>query len=148
MGIIADTVLAEGAEAIGVIPEFLATKELLHTGLSEVHVTPDMHTRKAKMAELADVFIALPGGLGTFEEFFEVMTWAQLGVHSKPIGLLNADQFYDPVVQLIDHAVETGFVRQEHRNLITVASTAEALIRQLQEYRKPEMPKWFDLDET
>jgi len=148
MGLIADAVLQAGGDVIGVIPDFLATKELLHPGLTQVHITEDMHTRKAKMAELSDAFIALPGGLGTFEEFFEVMTWAQLGVHSKPIGLLNSNQFYQPVVNLIDHAVETGFVRKEHRELISVAPTTNELLTAMLHHKNPDIPKWFDLDET
>ncbi|MCG6157913.1 LOG family protein [Rubinisphaera margarita] len=148
MGAIADAVLAEGGEVVGVIPEFLATRELLHTGLTDVIVTPDMHTRKAKMAELSDAFIALPGGLGTFEEFFEVMTWAQLGVHRKPLGLLNADGFYDPLVNLVEHSIESQFVRPEHRNLVCVGTGPEELIEKMGAYEPPPVPKWFNLEEA
>jgi len=148
MGAIADAVLAEGGSVTGVIPTFLATKELLHTGLTEVIVTPDMHTRKAKMADLSDAFIALPGGLGTFEEFFEVMTWAQLGVHRKPLGLLNAGGFYDPLVYLVEHSIESEFVRPEHRNLVSVGENPEELIGKMAAYEPPPVPKWFSMEET
>ncbi len=148
MGEIADAVLDSGGEVVGVIPRFLATKELLHTSLTETIVTEDMHTRKAKMAELADAFVALPGGLGTFEELFEVITWAQLGVHRKPIGLLNIAGFYDPVLNLIDHAIELGFVKQEHRNLLVTADSAEELFDLLRNKKMPELPQWSDLSTT
>ncbi len=146
MGEIADAVLDSGGKVIGVIPQFLATKELLHTGLTETVVTEDMHSRKAKMAELADAFIALPGGLGTFEELFEVITWAQLGVHQKPIGLLNVAGFYDPVLYLINHAIELGFVKQEHRDLLEAAESAEELLKLLRSKKMPELPRWSDLN--
>ncbi len=146
MGEIADAVLDSGGKVIGVIPQFLATKELLHTGLTETVVTEDMHSRKAKMAELADAFIALPGGLGTFEELFEVITWAQLGVHQKPIGLLNVAGFYDPLLYLINHSIELGFVKPEHRNLLEAAESAEELLKLLQSKKMPELPKWSNLN--
>ncbi|WP_013630281.1 LOG family protein [Rubinisphaera brasiliensis] len=148
MGAIADEMLRLGGEVIGVIPDFLATRELLHPGLTETIVTEDMHTRKAKMAELADAFIAMPGGLGTFEEFFEVLTWAQLGVHRKPIGLYNVAHFYDPVLDLIEHSIGTGFVRLEHRDLLEAGADAGELLQRLQQKTMPELPKWTDLDET
>ena len=148
MGEIADAVLDSGGEVIGVIPEFLATKELLHTGLTNTIVTDNMHSRKAKMAELADAFIALPGGLGTFEELFEVITWAQLGVHRKPIGLLNVAGFYDPVFHLIEHAIELGFIKPEHRNLLESAESADDLFILLRQKKMPSLPKWSDLQNT
>jgi len=148
MGEVADAVLSLGGQVVGVIPDFLATKELLHPGLTETIVTQDMHTRKASMAERADAFIALPGGLGTFEEFFEVLTWAQLGVHRKPIGLLNIDGFYDPLLQLIDHAIESGFVRPEHRDLLEADAEPDRLIDKLIHKQMPQLPKWTDLTET
>ena len=110
MGVIADTVLAAGGEVIGVIPEMLATTELLHTGVQQMHRMHSMHARKAKMAELSDAFIALPGGYGTFEELLEMITWAQLGIHRKPVGLLNVAGYYDPLVQFVDHAIAEGFI--------------------------------------
>ena len=146
MGEIADAVLDSGGEVIGVIPEFLATKELLHTGLTSTIVTDDMHSRKAKMAELADAFIALPGGLGTFEELFEVITWAQLGVHRKPIGLMNVAGFYDPVFNLIEHAIELGFIKPAHRDLLESAESAEELFSLLRQKKMPSLPKWSDLN--
>lgn len=148
MGVIADAVLAAGGRVIGVIPDFLATRELLHPGLTQTIVTEDMHTRKAKMAELADAFIAMPGGLGTFEEFFEVLTWAQLGVHRKPIGLLNVAGFYDPVLELIDHAIQSGFVRGEHRKLLEAANEPQELLTRLLRKQMPTLPKWTNLSET
>lgn len=146
MGEIADAVLNAGGNVIGIIPEFLATKELLHSGLTETIITDDMHSRKAKMAELADAFIALPGGLGTFEELFEVITWAQLGVHRKPIGLLNVAGFYDPVLQLVNHAIELGFVSQKHRLLIEAAQSPEELLALLRSKKMPELTQWSDLN--
>ncbi len=146
MGEIADAVLDSGGKVIGVIPKFLATRELLHTGLTDTIITEDMHSRKAIMAELADAFIALPGGLGTFEELFEVITWAQLGVHQKPIGLLNVAGFYDPVLNLIEHAIELGFVKPEHRDLLEAAESSGELLKLLQSKKMPELPKWSDLN--
>ncbi|MCA8985338.1 MAG: TIGR00730 family Rossman fold protein [Planctomycetaceae bacterium] len=148
MGVIADAVLESGGEAIGVIPDFLATRELLHPTLTETIITADMHTRKAKMASLADAFIAMPGGLGTFEEFFEVLTWAQLGVHRKPIGLLNVAGFYDPVLELINHSIQTGFVRAEHRDLLEADADPARLLDKLDQKSMPQLPKWTNLSET
>ncbi|CAH2894465.1 MAG: Lysine decarboxylase family [uncultured Paraburkholderia sp.] len=115
MGVIADTVMAEGGRAIGVIPELLVNKEVGHNGLTELHVVPDMHQRKKMMADLSDAFVAMPGGAGTLEEFFEVYTWAQLGYHQKPVALLNIDGFYDPLIKLLQHTVEEGFMRHARR---------------------------------
>eukprot|EP00913_Durusdinium_trenchii_P023285 g21863.t1 len=117
MGVIADAVLAVGGEVVGVIPEMLATKEVQHPAVADMRLVPDMHARKALMAELSDAFIALPGGYGTFEELFEVVTWAQLGIHRKNIGLLNIGGFFDPLCRMIDHAIQEGFVRPDHREL-------------------------------
>ncbi len=111
MGVIADTVMAEGGRAIGVIPELLVNKEVGHNGLTELHVVPDMHHRKKMMADLSDAFVAMPGGVGTLEELFEVYTWAQLGYHQKPVALLNIDSFYDPLINLLQHTVDEGFMR-------------------------------------
>lgn len=147
MGVIADSVLENGGEVIGVIPEFLATRELLHTRLTETIITADMHSRKARMATLSDAFIAMPGGLGTFEEFFEALTWAQLGVHRKPIGLLNVGGFYDPVLELIDHSISSGFVRQEHRDLLEADALPDLLLRKMSQKQMPDLPKWTDLSE-
>ena len=121
MGVIADAVLASGGEVIGVIPESMVARELAHTGLSQLQVVSGMHDRKARMAELADAFIALPGGYGTFEELFEVITWAQLRMHRKPIGLLNVAGYFNAFKALVDQAIAEGFIRAEHWHLFTMA---------------------------
>jgi uncharacterized protein (TIGR00730 family) len=149
MGAIADAVLEMGGRVIGVIPQFLATRELLHTGLTEVHVTQTMHERKAKMAELSDAFVALPGGLGTFEELFEVLTWGQLGLHAKSIGLLNIAGYFDPLVTMVDRAIEDGFCRDEHRRLFVVDDQPERLLGRVKEHQLPAVKKWISSsDET
>lgn len=131
MGVIADAVLAEGGEVIGVIPESLATEELLHPGVADMRVVPSMHARKALMAELSDAFVALPGGFGTFEEFFEVVTWSQLKLHRKLTGLLNVGGYYDPLVRLVDHAVQEGFIKPKHRSLLVIEERPELLLSRL-----------------
>ncbi len=118
MGVIADTVMAEGGRAIGVIPELLVNKEVGHNGLTELHVVPDMHHRKKMMADLSDAFVAMPGGVGTLEELFEVYTWAQLGYHQKPVAVLNIDGFYDPLIALLKHTVDEGFMRQTYFDIL------------------------------
>jgi uncharacterized protein (TIGR00730 family) len=148
MGAIADAALAAGGEVIGVIPRALATKELAHERVTELHVVDSMHARKAKMAELSDGFIALPGGLGTLEELFEVLTWAQLGMHSKPVGLLDADDYYAPLLHFLDHARDHGFVRPEHRGLLLGARSPAALLAAMATWRPPTVPKWIDPAET
>ena len=148
MGAVADEVLRLGGEAVGVIPESLMRKELAHAALSELHVTPSMHARKTLMAELADGFVALPGGIGTFEEIFEVWTWAQLGFHRKPCGLLNVAGYYDGLVAFLDHAAGEQFVRAEHRQMLVVESTPEALLDGFASYTPPALPKWVGCDET
>ncbi len=132
MGLVADSALAAGGRVVGVIPEALATQELLHPRLSETHVVSDMHARKATMARLADAFIALPGGYGTLEELFEVVTWAQLGFHAKPIGLVNSESFFSPLLSALDQIQDEGFLRAEHRALLYVAPTARELLDSLQ----------------
>jgi uncharacterized protein (TIGR00730 family) len=131
MGQLADSVLAAGGCVTGVIPEHLATRELMHSALTTTQVVPNMHVRKATMAGLADAFIALPGGYGTLEELFEVVTWAQLGLHHKPIGLLDVKGFFEPLVMLIDGLVREGFVAQRHRSLVTVGESPSALLDSL-----------------
>jgi uncharacterized protein (TIGR00730 family) len=148
MGIVADTVLAAGGEVIGVIPEALVAKELAHNGVSDLRVVSSMHERKALMAELADAFVALPGGYGTFEEFCEVLTWAQLGFHRKPCGLLNVDGFYDPLLAFFDHAVAERFVRPAHRLLVLEESDPERLLDRLAGFQAPPVEKWIDRAET
>jgi uncharacterized protein (TIGR00730 family) len=128
MGIIADAVLAHGGEVIGVIPESMVARELAHTGVTRLHVVPGMHERKARMAALADAFIALPGGYGTFEELFEVITWAQIGLHHKPIGVLNVASYFNALKGLVEHAMSEGFIRSEHRGLLTIADDPAELL--------------------
>lgn len=142
---IADTVLANGGEVIGVIPETLLQREVAHNGLSALHVVGTMHERKALMASRADAFIGLPGGFGTFEELFEVITWGQLGIHRKPVGLLNVEGYYDAFMALVDHAVEEGFVPPSHRKLILIDTTPEGLLDQLTAYEVPDLGrKWAE----
>jgi uncharacterized protein (TIGR00730 family) len=129
MGVIADEVLRLGGEVTGVIPTALVEREVGHTGLTRQFIVKDMHERKAMMAQLADGFIAMPGGLGTLEELFEVLTWAQLGIHSKPIGLLNVDGYYDGLVSFVRHATEQELVRPQHAALMMVENDAETLLR-------------------
>jgi uncharacterized protein (TIGR00730 family) len=131
MGELADAVLAADGEAIGVIPRSLLGRELAHARLTELHVVETMHERKALMADLSGAFVALPGGAGTLDELFEALTWRQLGLHSKPIGLLDVDGFFEPLLALADHLVEEGFVRPEHRALLLVARDPAALLDRL-----------------
>ncbi|WP_028210427.1 TIGR00730 family Rossman fold protein [Paraburkholderia mimosarum] len=142
MGVIADTVMAGGGRAIGVIPELLVDKEVGHAGLTELHVVPDMHQRKKMMADFSDAFVALPGGAGTLEELFEVYTWAQLGYHRKPVGVLNIGGFYDPLMGLLDHTVREGFMRQTYRDMLQTDSDPVALIAKLKRYHAPAKDKW------
>ena len=144
MGKVADAVMANGGKAIGVIPEQLAVREVAHAGLSELHVVDSMHQRKAIMAELADGFIALPGGFGTFEEFFEIVTWAQLGIHQKPCALLNIGGFYDALIALIDYSTDQKFIRLEHRSLVLVDSSIDMLYQKMREFVPPVIEKWID----
>jgi len=131
MGILADAALAAGGEVVGVIPEALATVELLHPRLTRTHVVADMHARKALMAELADAFVALPGGYGTLEELFEVVTWAQLGLHEKPTFVLDVGDYYAPLAALLDHAVESGYVAPTHRQVVRLLPSVEAVVAAL-----------------
>lgn len=142
MGVIADAALAAGGEVIGVIPEHLADVEVAHRGLTELHITKDMHQRKAKMAELADGFLALPGGAGTLEEFAEIWTWAQLGLHSKPLGLVDVAGFYRPMREYANHMVAEGFLRQEHRDLLFVDPDPAVLLDSFERYEAPDVAKW------
>jgi len=148
MGVLADTVLAAHGEVIGVMPEALVAKEVAHAGLTDLRVVPSMHERKALMADLADGFIALPGGWGTWEEFFEVLTWAQLGLHRKPCGLLDAAGYFVPLLSFVGHSMNEGFVRKEYRSMIAVAESAEALLDQLAAYAPPRIEKWIDRAST
>jgi len=146
MGVLADAALLAGAEVIGVIPRALMARELGHQGCTVLRVVETMHERKASMAEFADAFIALPGGLGTLDELFEALTWAQLGLHQKPIGLLEVDGFFAPLVAYLDRAVTEGFVRAEHRAALTVAMEPEELLARFESYQAPEVGKWVGRD--
>ncbi len=148
MGILADAALAAGGEVIGVIPKALVDCELAHQSVAELRVVHTMHERKALMAELSDAFIALPGGYGTLDEFCEVLTWAQLGLHRKPCGLLNVDGFYDPFLAQVDQAVARRFVRSEHRGLFLVEAEPERLVERLRRFDPPTLHKWIDRDEA
>lgn len=148
MGSVADAVLASGGQAIGVIPEALVAKEVAHRGLTELRIVPSMHERKALMSDLADAFIALPGGWGTWEELFEVLTWAQLGLHRKPCGLLNVLGYFDPLLSFVDHSIQEGFVRREHRSMICVDTVPHALLDQLSASQPPLVQKWIEREET
>ncbi len=144
MGILADSVLTAGGAVIGVIPQALVDKELAQTGLTELHVVATMHQRKAQMADLADGFAALPGAFGTADELCEILTWAQLGLHAKPIGLLNVAGYFDPLRAWLDHAVREGFLRPAHRRLLLEADDPEQLLDLLTQYRPAaETPKWI-----
>jgi uncharacterized protein (TIGR00730 family) len=148
MGVVADAVHEAGGEVIGVIPHSLAQREIEHQGLTQLHVVDSMHTRKAMMADLADAFIAMPGGVGTFEEFFEAVTWTQLGLHRKPCGLLNVAGFYTPLAAFIDQAVSEGFIKPVHRASIVVDDDPERLLDTLAHVQLPDVPKWIQKDET
>lgn len=148
MGVIADAVLAGGGDVIGVIPRSLADREIAHTGVTDLRVVDSMHTRKAMMADLSDAFIAMPGGVGTLEEFFEAVTWTQLGVHRKPCGLLNAGGFYNALAAFIDQAVTDGFIKPIHRAAIVVDDNPERLLNTLATIDLPDVPKWIRKEET
>ncbi len=141
MGVLAETVLQGGGEAIGVIPRHLEEKGLALTSVTSLHIVETMHLRKALMAELADAFIAMPGGFGTAEEFFEALTWAQLSLHLKPCGLLNTQGYFDPLIRFVDHAVQEGFIHPTHRDLMLVADSPDALLDQLVAYEPPAVDK-------
>lgn len=147
MGVIADSVLEAGGTVVGVIPESLHEREITHTGLTELHVVASMHERKAMMADRADAFIALPGGLGTIEELVEAATWTQLGIHRKPVGLLDSGTFWRPLEVLLDHAVDQGFLRAEHREAMIRVEDPESLLARLQTWQPVHAHKWLELDE-
>jgi uncharacterized protein (TIGR00730 family) len=145
MGVLADAVLQGRGQAIGVIPQALVDKELAHGSLTEMHIVASMHERKAKMADLSDAFIALPGAYGTADELFEILTWAQLGLHAKPIGLLDVDGFFDPLLGWLDHTVREGFLRDKHRGLLLRSDDPNGLLDMLASARPaPVTPKWID----
>jgi uncharacterized protein (TIGR00730 family) len=147
MGAVADSVLEAGGKVIGVMPQALVDKEIAHTGLSDLRVVRSMHERKSLMADLADAFIALPGGLGTLEEFCEVVTWTQLGFHNKACGLLNIDGFYNRLISFLNHATKEQFIRSEHRSIVLAAETPEELIQKLSQFEIPNLQKWINRDQ-
>jgi uncharacterized protein (TIGR00730 family) len=148
MGVLSNAALEAGGEVIGVIPGFLVERELAHSGLNDLRIVGSMHERKALMSELSDGFITLPGGTGTLEEFFEILTWAQLGEHEKPCGLLNVAGYYDPLLAVFDHMLDKGFLSQSNRALLLVESEPAKLLQRLDHYRPPETVKWIDRSET
>ncbi|MEL6484084.1 MAG: TIGR00730 family Rossman fold protein [Bacteroidota bacterium] len=148
MGALANATLSEGGKVIGVIPAFLKSKEIAHLGLTELHIVASMHERKTKMNDLCNGAIALPGGFGTLEELFEMLTWGQLGLHQKPVGLLNVNGFYDDLVQLMDTMVEKGFLKEVYRELVLISSNAEDLLAQMRTYEAPKVGKWITRETT
>ncbi|HEY9544749.1 MAG TPA: TIGR00730 family Rossman fold protein [Solimonas sp.] len=148
MGAVADGALARGGEVMGVLPRSLADRELAHPGLTQLHVVGSMHERKAMMAKLSDGFIALPGGLGTFEELFEIWTWAQLGYHRKPVALLNVDGYYDGLLSFLDHTVREAFVKTMYRDALIVERGIPAMLDAIARYQPPATTKWIDHDQT
>ena len=144
MQILADTMLNGGGEVIGVMPKSLVEKEVAHEGLTEMHIVDDMQERKALMAELSDAFIALPGAYGTLDELFEILTWNQLGIITKPVGLLNINGFFDPLIRMLDLAVEEQFLRREHRAILQVEENEEKLVEKLNTYQPVVAQKWIE----
>jgi uncharacterized protein (TIGR00730 family) len=146
MGVVADAVLEAGGEVVGVIPHALMAREIGHTGVTTMHVVDSMHERKALMADQADAFIALPGGVGTFEELFEAITWTQLGLHAKPCGLLNVDGFYDDLLRFLDHAWAEGFIKPETRAIVKASADPDELLDLLSTAEMPIVPRWITRD--
>jgi uncharacterized protein (TIGR00730 family) len=144
MGAMADSALRAGGEVIGVIPEHLMTREIGHKQLTKLHIVRSMHERKALMADLSDAFIALPGGFGTLEEFFEVLTWSQLGLHAKPCGLINVLGYYTPLLAMLDHAVEQRFLKRQNRALVLSGETPSELLQALGDWHPVHVEKWLD----
>lgn len=148
MGIVADAALKFGAEVVGVIPGFLKTKEVAHDAITEMIQVGTMHERKSLMYEMCDAVIALPGGFGTLDEFFEVLTWAQLGLHTKPVCLLNINGFFDPIINMADSLLEKGFIKKEHHSLIIVDSDFIRLFEKMKTYQAPNLTKWLGLEKV
>ncbi len=149
MGIVADATLEAGGRVIGVIPEALATKEVVHDGLTELHIVPGMHERKALMATRSSAFLTLPGGIGTFEEFFEILSWEALGIHRKPIGLLNVVGYFDPLVEMLEHGIRREFIRRGYLEALLCSQAPDELISRLLEYRPTSHgPRWIKLDQA
>lgn len=148
MGVVADAVLAGGGEVIGVIPQMMDSREIAHPRATQMHVVGTMHERKALMTQLSDAFITLPGGFGTLEELFEVVSWAQLGIHDKPMGLLNVGGFFDSLLTFVDHAIDTGFIKPKYRDLLLVDAEPGPLLHRLRHHRLPTRTVWAKLDES
>jgi uncharacterized protein (TIGR00730 family) len=144
MGVLADTVINAGGEAVGVIPQNLMAREVGHSGLTKLHIVRSMHERKALMADLSDAFVALPGGFGTLEEFCEAVTWTQLGLHAKPCGVLNVLGYYSPLLAMLDHAVKERFLKPENRGLVLAGESPAQLLQALEEWRPVRVEKWLD----
>ena len=144
MGVLANAVLGHGGQVIGVIPQALMDREVGHSGLGDLRIVGSMHERKALMAELSDGFIALPGGIGTLEEFCEVLTWAQLGMHAKPCGLVNVDGYFDHLITFLDHSVREHFFRPEHRAMVLIEADPETLLDRFEQYQPPALEQWID----
>lgn len=144
MGAVADAALDAGGTVVGVIPEIFNTSKLAHMRLTRLEVVESMHVRKRRLADVADAFVALPGGFGTFEEFFEILTWSQIGLHAKPVGLLNSRGYYQPLLQMVEHARHEGFIYEEHRSLFACLDDPEALLDALARYRSPDgLNRWL-----
>jgi uncharacterized protein (TIGR00730 family) len=148
MGALADSARAAGGEVVGVMPQALIDREIGHTGIDDLRVVDTMHERKALMVELADAFVALPGGIGTLEELFEVYTWAQLGIHAKPLALLDVAGYYEPLAAFLDHAVAQRFLRADTRAMLAIADSIEGVLETFESWRPPATHKWIDLDEA
>lgn len=148
MGEIADTVLSHGGEVIGIMPQALADKEISHNGLTDLRVVSSMHERKAMMEDISDGFIALPGGMGTMEELFEVLTWSQLGYHQKPCAFLNIKGYYDSITQFLNHAVEEQFVKPIHREMVLIEDNSARLLDLMATYKSPKVDKWIGHNQT
>lgn len=147
MGTVADACLQHGGKVTGVIPKFLLTKEVAHDGLTQMHVVTTMHERKMMMHDLGEAFIALPGGFGTMEELFEMLTWAQLGLHPKPIAILNSGGYFNHLIQFIHHMYHQGFISDTHRDLVLVHEQPEILLSMMERYVAPDVPQWFNKEE-
>ena len=148
MGTIAKTMLDANGKVIGIIPQFLKKKEVVHLGLTQLITTENMHQRKLKMQEMSDGFITLPGGFGTLEELFEIITWLQLGLHTKPIGLLNINGFYDDLLQLLETMVRKGFLKMDNYELLLVDSDIDRLLQKMEDFKTPMIPKWLKPERT
>ncbi len=148
MGVLAERAIELGGRVIGVIPESLATKEVAHDSISELIVVGSMHERKAKMAELSDGFISLPGGIGTIEETFEMLTWSQLGFHNKPCGIINVEGFYNKLIEFLNHTSEEKFFRDIYRRMLIVETDPSALLDKFEQYKPPQVKHWIAEDET